>query len=57
MGRLAVDQASKGQGLGSALLADTLTRVVRCEIAAYALVVNVKDNIAADFYRHHGFLD
>jgi ribosomal protein S18 acetylase RimI-like enzyme len=57
MGRLAVDRAFKGQGLGGALLADALTRVARSEIAAYALVVDAKDNIAADFYRHHGFLE
>ena len=56
MGRLAVDQAFKGQGLGGALLADALKRVIRSEIAAYALVVDAKDNTAADFYRHHGFL-
>ena len=57
MGRLAVDKAFKGQGLGGVLLADALTRVVDSEIAAYALVVDAKDNIAANFYRHHGFLD
>jgi ribosomal protein S18 acetylase RimI-like enzyme len=56
MGRLAVDQAFRGQGLGSALLADALTRIVRSEIAAYALVVDAKDEKAASFYRHHGFL-
>ena len=37
MGRLAVDQAFKGQGLGAALLADALRRAVTAEIAAYAL--------------------
>ena len=57
MGRLAVDQAFRGQGLGGALLADALTRVVRSEIAAYALVVDAKDEKAADFYRRHGFLE
>jgi ribosomal protein S18 acetylase RimI-like enzyme len=57
MGRLAVDQAFRGQGLGGALLADALTRVVHSEIAAYTLVVDAKDNIAADFYRHDGFLE
>ncbi len=56
MGRLAVDQAFRGQGLGGALLADALTRIVRSEIAAYALVVDAKDEKAASFYRHHGFL-
>jgi len=56
MGRLAVDRTFKGQGLGGALLADALTRAARNEIAAYALVVDAKDEIAADFYRHHGFI-
>lgn len=56
MGRLAVDQAFKGQGLGGALLGDALTRAARSEIAAYALVVDAKDEPAAAFYRHHGFI-
>ena len=56
MGRLAVDQAFKGQGLGGALLADALHRALRSEIAAYALLVDAKDETAAAFYRHHGFI-
>ena len=56
MGRLAVDLAFKGQGLGAALLADALTRCCNADIAAYALVVDAKDDTAAAFYRHHGFL-
>lgn len=56
LGRLAVDQAFKGQGLGSALLADALERAARSEIAAFALVVDAKDEVAAAFYRHHGFI-
>ena len=56
MGRLAVDQAFKGQGLGGALLADALHRTARSEIAAYALIVDAKDDAAATFYRHHGFI-
>lgn len=55
MGRLAIDQNFKGQGLGSAMLADALARAVRAEIAAYAMLVDAKDKTAADFYRHHGF--
>jgi hypothetical protein len=31
--------------------------VIRSEIAAYAMVVNAKDQKAAAFYRHHGFLE
>ena len=57
MGRLAVNQAFKGQALGAALLADALMRVMRSEIAAYALVVDAKDEKAASFYRHHGFVE
>jgi len=56
MGRLAVDQAFKGQGLGAALLADALDRAIRSEIAAYALMVDAKDGSAAAFYQHHGFI-
>lgn len=56
MGRLAVDQAFKGQGLGSALLADALARAARSEVAAYAMLVDAKDEAAAAFYRHNGFI-
>jgi ribosomal protein S18 acetylase RimI-like enzyme len=56
MGRLAVDQQFRGKRLGAAMLADALERSVKAEIAAYALVVDAKDEQAAAFYRHHGFL-
>lgn len=56
MGRLAVDQAFQGQGLGGALLADALDRAARSEIAAFAMVVDAKDEAAAAFYQHHGFM-
>lgn len=55
MGRLAIDQPYQGQGLGAALLADALERSLRSEIAAYAMVVDAKNDSAAAFYRHHGF--
>lgn len=56
MGRLAVDQDFKSKGLGAALLADALRRAVTAEIAAYAFVVDAKDEVAAEFYAHHGFI-
>jgi len=56
MGRLAVDMGYQGKGLGGALLADALTRACNTEIAAFALVVDAKDQAAADFYLHHGFI-
>lgn len=56
LGRLAVDQAFVGQGLGGALLADALHRAARSEIAAYAMLVEAKDESAVAFYLHHGFI-
>jgi len=55
VGRLAVDRAFHGQGLGAALLADAALRARRSEVAVFALVVDAKDDAAAAFYRHHGF--
>jgi ribosomal protein S18 acetylase RimI-like enzyme len=56
MGRLAVDQSFQGMGLGGALLADAVDRTMRAEIASHALIVDAKNNEAAAFYRHHGFI-
>jgi len=56
MGRLAVDATFKGQGLGGALLVNALRRAASAEIPAAVLVVDAKDNQAASFYRHHGFI-
>jgi ribosomal protein S18 acetylase RimI-like enzyme len=56
MGRLAVNQTVAGVGLGAALLADALHRACRSEIAAFALVVDAKNETAAAFYRNHGFI-
>ena len=58
LGRLAVDQSTKGQGLGEHLLLDALHRSLAHadQIAAMAVVVDAKDESAATFYRHFGFL-
>ncbi|WP_058553695.1 GNAT family N-acetyltransferase [Thiohalocapsa sp. ML1] len=55
IGRLAVDQDFRGQGLGSALLVDAARRVIESDIAAFALIVDAKDEGAVAFYEHHGF--
>ena len=55
MGRLAVTQSAQQIGLGSALLADALTRVFQADVAAYAMVVDAKHQEAAQFYEKHGF--
>lgn len=56
MGRLAVDTAFKGQGLGGALLVNALRRSASSDIPAVVLVVDAKDEPAAAFYRYHGFV-
>jgi len=56
MGRLAVDQGFQGKGLGAALLANAISRTARSEIASYALTVDAKNEHAASFYQHHGFM-
>jgi GNAT superfamily N-acetyltransferase len=56
MGRLAVDQAFKGQGLGGALLGHALLKAAGADIAANAFLADAKDAHAAEFYTHHGFV-
>ncbi|MGF6641691.1 GNAT family N-acetyltransferase [Paraburkholderia sp. BL27I4N3] len=56
MGRLAVDLKYRGRGLGAALLVNALQRAARSEIPAVALTVDAKDETAAEFYRHFGFV-
>lgn len=56
IGRLAVDRAFQGKKLGSVLIADAITRVARSNIGTFALMVDAKDDKAAAFYQHHGFI-
>ena len=58
LGRLAVDQSLKGQGMGQLMLMDALHRSLQAAdgIAAMAVVVDAKDDLAADFYQHFGFM-
>jgi GNAT superfamily N-acetyltransferase len=57
LARLAIDASLQGQGLGGALLADALTRVVAATelVAARFVVVDALHESAATFYEHHGF--
>ena len=58
IGRLAVDQASQGQGLGRMLLADAVKRVVAAgeTIAMHALIVDAANDRAKQFYQGFGFM-
>jgi GNAT superfamily N-acetyltransferase len=57
LGRLALDQALHGQGLGTELLLDALERIVEAADRAggRVIVVDAIDEAAHRFYRHHGF--
>ena len=57
LGRLAVDQRCKGQGMGEFLLLDALQRSLShaADVAAMAMVVDAKDAGAAAFYAHFDF--
>ncbi len=58
IGRLAVDAAFQGKGLGSILLVDACRKVAHASrtLVVAGLVVDAKDAAAAAFYRHFGFL-
>lgn len=57
MGRLACRSDQQGRGLGKLLLGCAVDRCLkaRLQVAAYALVVDAKDDAARDFYLHFGF--
>jgi GNAT superfamily N-acetyltransferase len=58
IGRLAVDQTCQGKGLGSILLADACQKVRQAKdtLAVVGIIVDAKDDSAAAFYRHFGFV-
>lgn len=57
LARLAVDRGAQGAGVGGAVLADALGRVVEATsiVAARFVVVDALHERAAKFYEHHGF--
>lgn len=55
IGRLAVDRRFQGRSLGGALLYDAIARSARADPAIFALIVDAKDESAANFYKHFGF--
>lgn len=56
-GRLAIDRAWQGRGLGRAMLADATGRALRAsaEVSARLPIVHAISPAAGAFYRHHGF--
>lgn len=59
LGRLAVDTAFQGSGLGSALLKDAMLRALgaAAAIGAAALVVHALDDDLRAYYLRHGFAE
>lgn len=59
LGRLAVDRAMHGKGLGAALLRDALLRVARVaatDLGIVGVVVDAKNAEARRFYERCGFV-
>jgi ribosomal protein S18 acetylase RimI-like enzyme len=56
IGRLAVDQAYRGRGLGGALVMDAVRKAGSASPAVFALIVDAKDEAARGFYERLGFL-
>lgn len=57
LGRLAIHKDMHGQGIGKLLLACAVDRCLkaRSDVAAYALIVDAKDENARQFHEHYGF--
>ena len=58
MGRLAAHSAHHGRGLGRILVGCAVERCLdaKKQVAAYALLVDVKGEKAKEFYEHYGFI-
>ena len=58
IGRLAVDRAAHGRGLGRMLLADAVKRTVAAgeTVAMHALIVDAANDDAKRFYERFGFM-
>lgn len=58
IGKLALDQTLKGQGLGAELLFDAIDKIVRASASGGGrlIVVDALDEEAAKFYLHHDFV-
>ena len=58
MGRLARHERAKGSGIGDLLVGDAVKRVLAAaeSVAAYAIVVDAKDDRGRRFYESHGFI-
>lgn len=58
IGRLARSIDLRGQGIGEILLVDALKKALQnsSHVASWAVIVDAKDENAAKFYKHFGFI-
>jgi predicted GNAT family N-acyltransferase len=58
LGRLARSIDVRGHGMGEILLVDALKRALQnsTHVASWAVIVDAKDNEAAEFYKRYGFI-
>lgn len=59
LGRMAVDDACKGQGIGEMLLLEALHQALSAarHVGSFAVFTKAKDDDAARFYKKYGFID
>jgi ribosomal protein S18 acetylase RimI-like enzyme len=55
IGRLAVDRRFQRRGLGELMLMNAVHRTMQDAAAAFALLVDAKNDLVAEFYRRYGF--
>ena len=55
IGRLAVDSSFQRRGLGELMLMNAVHKTMRDAAAAFALIVDAKNDQAVAFYRRYGF--
>lgn len=58
IGRLTTSSAARGQSIGALLLVDALKRIIRVanDVGVTLVLVDAKDDPAASFYQHFGFV-
>jgi GNAT superfamily N-acetyltransferase len=55
IGRLGVDRRFQRRGLGELMLMNAVHRTIQDAAAAFALLVDAKNDLVAGFYRRYGF--
>lgn len=58
IGKLAIDLKYQGKKMGGVLLMDAIWRIFEASqsVAAYAVIVDAKDEKSKGFYEHYGFI-